>query len=266
MLPMIYLTPLLGFAAGLLVNLLADSLPSARSFRWPHCHACGGPRTLSGWSALIGAGTGQAACAYCGRPRRTRDYLVEILSIGGALGLAFHHTEMTPYITTFIVMFVFTLIIVIDIEHRLILHIVTFPAGVVFLLLAGFNTELTFARSLLGGAFGFILFFGLYLMGGLFGRWMASRRGMDPGEVAFGFGDVTLAAVIGLLLGFPAVIEALVRGILYAGVFSIGYLIYLSLRKRYSSFIPIPYGPFLILGAVWVYFQGWTSLERLVGM
>jgi leader peptidase (prepilin peptidase)/N-methyltransferase len=89
---------------------------------------------------------------------------------------------------------------------------------------------------------------------------------MDPQEVAFGFGDVTLATVIGLLLGFPAVIEALMRGILYAGVFSILYLIYLRLRKRYASFIPIPYGPFLILGALWVYFQGWTSLERLVGM
>ena len=162
--------------------------------------------------------------------------------------------------------FVFTLIVVIDIEHRLILHIVTFPAGLLFFLLTYFNSELSFARSLMGGAFGFLLFFGLYLLGGVFGRWMAKRRGLDPNEVAFGFGDVTLATVIGLLLGFPAVIEALVRGILYAGVFSIGYMIYLSLRKRYSSFIPIPYGPFLILGAIWVYFQGWTSLSRLVGM
>jgi prepilin signal peptidase PulO-like enzyme (type II secretory pathway) len=180
--------------------------------------------------------------------------------------LAFYNSEAVYYFPTLIVGIIFLLIIVIDIEHRLILHVVTFPTGVLFFLFAGVNPDLTFTRSLMGGAFAFILFIGLYLLGGLFGRWMARRRGMDPEEVAFGFGDVTLATVIGLLLGFPAVIEALVRGILYAGFFSIGYLIYLSIRKRYSTFIPIPYGPFLILGALWVYFQGWTSLERLVGM
>jgi leader peptidase (prepilin peptidase)/N-methyltransferase len=263
---MIYLSPFLGFAAGVLINLLADSLPSTRSLQRSHCHACGGPRNFLGWSALLGSATKQIECVYCGTRRRWRDFLVELLSIVGALGLAAYNPEPGYYISTFVVGFLFLLIIVIDIEHRLILHVVTFPAGVVFFVFVGLNPDLTYARSLIGGVFGFILFFGLYLLGGVFGHWMARRRGMDPEEVAFGFGDVTLATVIGLLLGFPAVIEALVRGILYAGVFSIVYLIYLSLRKRYSSFIPIPYGPFLILGAMWVYFQGWTSLERLVGM
>jgi prepilin signal peptidase PulO-like enzyme (type II secretory pathway) len=266
MLLMIYLAPFLGFAVGILINLLADSLPSTRSFQRSHCHACGGPRGILGWSAILGSVARQGVCDYCGMRRRWRDFLVEILSIIGALGLAAYNTEPGYYLSTLTVGFIFLLIIVIDIEHRLILHIITFPAGVIFFVFAGLNPDLTYTRSLIGGAFGFILFFGLYLLGGVFGRWMAKRRGMDQEEVAFGFGDVTLATVIGLLLGFPAVIEALVRGILYAGVFSIGYLLYLSLRKRHSSFIPIPYGPFLILGALWVYFQGWTSLERLVGM
>ncbi len=38
------------------------------------------------------------------------------------------------------------------------------------------------------------------------------------------------------------------------------------LRRQYSAFKPFPYGPFLILGGLWVYFQGWTTLERLLGM
>lgn len=263
---MLYLAPFLGFALGITINLLADSLPRARRLRGSQCHACGGPRRTLAWSALVGLMIGQRDCDYCGTRRNRRDPTVEILAILGALGLAIFNHETVYYFTTLAVGFVFLLIVVIDIEHRLILHVVTFPAGLLFFLLAGTNPDLTFARSLMGGAFAFILFFGLYLLGGLFGRWMASRRGMDPQEVAFGFGDVTLATVIGLLLGFPAVIEALMRGILYAGVFSILYLIYLRLRKRYASFIPIPYGPFLILGALWVYFQGWTSLGRLVGM
>jgi len=263
---MIYLAPLLGLSLGILVNLLADSLPLARTLQRPHCAACTAPRSIVAWSGLLAAFTPRRACAYCGTKRRLRAILVEAVSLIGAVILAQVNPEPNVYFPTMLVGFIFLLIMVIDIEHRLILHRVTLPAGILFFLLAGFNPDLTYARSLIVGALGFVFFFLLYLMGDLFGKWMAQRKGYDQSEVAFGFGDVTLATVIGLLLGFPAVIEALFRGIIYAGIFSIGYIIYLKLRQRYSSFIPFPYGPFLILGAQWVYFQGWTSLERLLGM
>jgi leader peptidase (prepilin peptidase)/N-methyltransferase len=263
---MLYLSPFLGLMLGVIVNLLSDSLPVSRSLERLHCPACGAPRPWSRWSALITRLTSAWRCAYCGSERSMRSWLVELFAVVGSLGLAIYNPQPVAYLPSLLVGFIFLLIFVIDIEHRLILHIVTLPAGVLFFLLAGLNSDLTYIRSLMGGAFGFILFFLLYLFGGLFSRWVAQRRGMDPDEVAFGFGDVTLATVIGLLVGFPAVIEALIRGILYAGLFSIVYLLYLSLRRRYSSFVPIPYGPFLILGALWVYFQGWTVLERLVGM
>lgn len=263
---MIYFAPFLGLLLGILVNLLADSLPESRSIHSPHCKACSAPHSSVAWSGLIALFTTHRVCAYCGIKRGLRAPLVEVLSIVGAVLLALNNQDPTYFLSTMLVGFIFMLIMVIDIEYRLILHMVTLPAGILFFLLAGFNPDLTYARSLIGGALGFVLFFVLYLMGDLFGRWMARRQGFDQEEVAFGFGDVTLATVIGLLLGFPAVIEALFRGIIYAGIFSIGYIIYLRLRQRHSSFIPIPYGPFLILGALWVYFQGWTSLERLLGM
>ncbi len=60
---------------------------------------------------------------------------------------------------------VLLLITVIDIEQRLILHIVTFPAGLVFLLLGVLNPDLGWKRTLLGGAFGFGIFYILYLFG-----------------------------------------------------------------------------------------------------
>lgn len=263
---MFVLAPLLGWIVGVCINLMADSLPNARNLQGSHCQACGGPRDLVSWSVIVGLLTRRSVCGYCGSGRKTRDFWIEIAGIAGAFALVMWNQDPAYFFSTLLVVSVFLLIVVIDIEHRLILHVVTFPAGIVFFLLAGFNDELTYARSLIGGGFAFVLFFGLYQLGGVFGRWMAKRRGMDPDEVAFGFGDVTLATIIGLLLGFPAVIEALVRGILYAGLFSILYLLVLSLRKRYTSFTPIPYGPFLVLGAMWVYFQGWTALGRLVGM
>lgn len=264
--PMIYIMPFIGLILGVCVNLLADSLPGSRSIRKSACYGCGAPRPHLAWSAVLAWLTRHWHCAYCGRGRGLRSVLVEITASIGLTILASLNADPVYLFRTTMVGFVFLLILVIDMEHRLILHIVTLPAGILFLVFAGITPDLSYARSLLGGAFGFILFMILYLLGDLFGRWIARRRGAEYEEVAFGFGDVTLATVIGLLLGFPAVIEALIRGILYAGIFSILYMLVSSLRKRYSAFTAIPYGPFLILGALWVYFQGWTSLERLVGM
>ena len=111
-------------------------------------------------------------------------------------------------------------------------------------------------KTLLGGLAGLAIVMILYWMGGLFSRLVARLRGQELDEVAFGFGDVTLAGVIGLTVGWPGVVLALVLGILAAGIFSMGYVIVMTLRRRYSAFSPIPYGPFLILGALLVYFGG----------
>jgi len=166
----------------------------------------------------------------------------------------------------FLVSAVFLLIIVIDMEHKLILHVVTFPAAIVFVVIGLLNPEMSLGRTLLGGAVGFGMFFLLYLLGGIFARTIAGGKENADDEIALGFGDVTLATIIGLAVGFPGVIEALLRGILAAGLFSIAFLIYMKMRRRYSAFTPIPYGPFLILGAWWVYFLGTNTLEKILGM
>ncbi len=137
--------------------------------------------------------------------------------------------------------------------------------GVIFMLSA-LDPRIGWKKALIGGALGFIVFFLLYLLGGLFAKWVARRRAEPLDEVPFGFGDVTLATLIGITVGFPGVVEALLRGMIYGGIFSILFILSMIVRKRYTAFIPIPYGPFLVLGAMLVYFSGWTVLERLLGM
>jgi prepilin signal peptidase PulO-like enzyme (type II secretory pathway) len=63
--------------------------------------------------------------------------------------------------------------------------------------------------------------------------------------------------VVGLAVGWPGVLVALLLGIFAAGGFSLGYLVWMAARRRYSAFTPLPYGPFLILGALAVYFRIW---------
>ena len=148
---------------------------------------------------------------------------------------------------------IFLLVMVIDFEHRLILHVVTGPAALAMALIGSLDPSRGPVKTLVGGVVGFAAVFGLYLLGGLFARLMARVRGQPLEEVAFGFGDVTLAGVIGLAVGYPGVLVALVLGILAGGVFSLGYLLVMIARGRYVAFMPIPYSPFLVLGALVVY-------------
>ena len=55
----------------------------------------------------------------------------------------------------------------------------------------------------------------------------------------------SLAALIGLMFGFPHVLWALLLGIVAGGVFAIGLL-----ARRQSRKLQIPYAPFLCLGAI----------------
>jgi leader peptidase (prepilin peptidase)/N-methyltransferase len=95
----------------------------------------------------------------------------------------------------------------------------------------------------------------LYGFGMLFARLRAKRLGVDDGEEALGFGDVTISCVLGLMLGFPNIFYGLITGILIAGAFSILLILTLLLRKKFESTgIYIAYGPFLVLGAAFYLF------------
>ena len=55
-----------------------------------------------------------------------------------------------------------------------------------------------------------------------------------------------MAALIGLVVGFPLVFVALLMGIILGGLVA-GFLLLLKIKKRKE---PIPFGPFLSLTAV----------------
>ena len=67
------------------------------------------------------------------------------------------------------------------------------------------------------------------------------------GAGAFGMGDVKLLIGVGLLLGLARTIGGLLAGLLAAGVV---LAVLLGLR-RISRRTYIPFGPFLIFGALW---------------
>jgi leader peptidase (prepilin peptidase)/N-methyltransferase len=164
-----------------------------------------------------------------------------------------------------IVLTYFGVIIVIDLEHRLILH-PTSLAGAILGLIVGTiiysksDGVLTGAlTSALGGIAGFGIMFILYQFGALVARIRARKMqtaGQDEdGEEALGGGDVYLAGVLGLMLGWPNIILGLTYGVLIGGFISLLAIIQLFIKRRYTENVMmtfIPYGPSLILGAFYV--------------
>jgi leader peptidase (prepilin peptidase)/N-methyltransferase len=67
------------------------------------------------------------------------------------------------------------------------------------------------------------------------------------GEGAFGMGDVKFLVAIGLLIGFLRLVIALFAGVMIGGVAIFALLI--ARRVTLKSYIP--FGPFLIIGAIW---------------
>jgi leader peptidase (prepilin peptidase)/N-methyltransferase len=68
-----------------------------------------------------------------------------------------------------------------------------------------------------------------------------------------GAGDVKLAAVIGLMVGYPLVWGALAAGIVLGGVAAI----FLIMRQRAAAKSYMAYGPYLALGALLVLWFYW---------
>jgi leader peptidase (prepilin peptidase)/N-methyltransferase len=246
-----------GLVTGAAINLCADSLPSARRVRPPECAHCGTRRPLAAWSAVIAYLIRRHRCPSCAAPVPLRHVVVELCTM---LLFVFNWwwTGATAQ-TLFNVLWssAFVLIAVIDLEHRLIQHVVMLPALVLALVGAFINPAFDSpVRPLLGGAIGLLCTFGLYLLGGLFARYLGRVRGKPISEVAFGFGDVTLTTFIGLVVGAPEVVFALLIGIICGGIVALAYVLIKALvQRRYTAFMAIPYGPFLILGgAVMLYF------------
>ena len=259
---MIVLYALLGLATGVAINLLADQLPRWRRLRRaPFCPnpKCGAPRPYRTWSGLLAYASLRPGCPQCGSRLPWRHPLTEV---GTAALFAFLWYQygagqewvfLVPY-TVYSAIFV--LVIVIDLEHKLILNVVMYPAWALALLGSLVHPSPYFYRlALLGGALGFGILYLIYLLGELFVKAMSRMRGKPINAVAFGFGDVRLGGFIGLVLGFPTVLNAIFVAILLGGL---GGLVFWFVRavilRRYSLFTAIPYGPFLVISAMFFMF------------
>jgi len=236
-----FLWPLiLGWISGGLVNYLADVLPRTRKLSPPRCAICGERST---WVSLILP----APCQQCAQPPPIRNWIVQPGLAGVSLLLWWFPLQGLGYYGSLLWAVYFSLVMVIDIEHKLILHLISILGGI---LGAGTGIFLHGVwNTLLGGAAGFGIMLLFYVLGDLFVRFLSRTRGEAIEETALGFGDVNLSGVIGLLLGWPGVLAGILLAILLGGLVSGLYLLSRLAARQYTAFQALPYGPFLIISA-----------------
>ncbi len=255
---------LIGWPMGIFLNLCADSLPLDRRLHRPSCPGCGQPRPPIAWSGLVAWLSGRRACPPCHKPLPIRHLLVEV---GVPLAYAMIGLYGGNWITLLLNLLystIFILVLLTDLEHRLIPHVVMLPSIALAIVGAWFNPAIGFpAKGWLGGVIGLLIALGLYWLGALFARWMGKMRGKPVDEVAFGFGDVTLITFIGLIVGPLEIIFALLIGLLSGGLAAITLM--LSRGKKYTMFTAIPYGPFLVLGGVIMLYFGAELITWYMG-
>ena len=252
---LIFLFALLGLIVGSFLNVCIDRLPRNESIVYPpsHCAVCQHKLAVKDLIPLFSSLRLRGRCRYCQAAIPRKLFWVE-LATGLIFALLYWHyglsTElgvMAFYACLFIIIFV------VDLEHGLILNKVVYPGIVVALLLAllprPWLTEWIVtgvANAALGGAVGFAILFLIAIV---------SRGGM-------GWGDVKLAALIGLATGFPLVFFSLIMGAILGGIVAVALIIAKKKTRRET----IPFGPFLALAAMITLLWGSNILNWYLGL
>jgi leader peptidase (prepilin peptidase)/N-methyltransferase len=250
-----------------------DDHPKGRSVVSPgsHCSACKAPIRWYDNLPIISYLWLRGRCRACGQGFSARYLMVELIT-AGLFVLAFHTSVVGGFaIGDFaerahrfgiLAAFSFLMVVIafIDLDHKLILDKLTFPA-IGFFYLAGLSLPgLDWQRGLWGIAVGYGLI-----------RLVSDGYYYATGREGLGYGDGKLLAVVGALYGWKAVLFSLFVGSLVGSVVSIAVL---SLVRSPAGEAPgqggedpenveesaeqappmrhaeVPFGPFLVVAAL----------------
>ena len=244
---MIYIFVIIsGWLSGSITNYFVDILPRKRKIAYPICTHCENRLRILNYLIL------SKRCPNCGQIKSWRSWFVNIFFVGSTLFLWLSPPTNIGFLVGLILLIYLAIVVLIDIEYRVILHPVSIFG--VFLCFSIGVWQHTIVRTILGGLIGYGIMLFLYYLGIFLIRIRSKMRKELTENEAIGFGDVNLGGVIGLLLGWPAVLLGITLTILSSGIVSFVYILFMLIKQKYSSNLSIPYGPFIVIGALLIYF------------
>jgi len=228
---------LAGLCVGSFLNVCIHRLPRRESLIFPasRCPCCG--TALRPWELVpvLSYLWLRGRCASCGERISGRYTLVELLSAAGWVAVGAVRGPTLAAAADLVLLSVLIVAAFADLETQLIPDRLTLPgtlAGLVFVALRPAGLASALGGLGLGG--GVLLLLALVSGGGM------------------GGGDVKLAALMGVFLGWPRIAAALAVAFLAGGM--TGLALVLTGRKARRD--RIPFGPFLALGGVTALFWG----------
>lgn len=262
-----------GILAGGVVNVLADDIPLGRAPRIP-IYPDGSIRPVLAWLGVTAfllklrqsrkVGTTHCSAEYgehhqiTHRPKLGWRYpLAEMATAALALVLYFVKQDPDGEVAVSAWIWIayaafYVLIAVVDIERRRI----PIPLLIPMVLLAIFDaavlqgTGVNLNSAVLGGLTGFLIFHLVFAGGILFIAAIKRlfKRSLVSG--AFGFGDVMLMGVVGLVVGFPNIVLAIFIALFAGALGAIAVVLaqFFSTGK-YQAFASLPYAPYILAAA-----------------
>jgi leader peptidase (prepilin peptidase)/N-methyltransferase len=165
--------------------------------------------------------------------RRPGPRTLILAGVAGAAGWGIVTRSTLPWWATAVHLAVLAILVLLtatDLEQRRLPHLLLDPLIAASVLFVPFNPTVPWLDAIIGGvaALAFLGLLGLVIRGGV------------------ALGDLYLVGALGLLLGWQGIFVAVFVGALLASLASLGLL--LSRRVGMKSYIP--FGPFLVAGAV----------------
>ena len=245
-----------GLLIGSFLNVVVWRVPRGESLVSPpsRCPRCETPIKpydnipVVSWMLLRGR------CRSCGEGISARYPLVELATgvLFGALAARIGFEWSLPAYLYFGAICV--ALALIDLDSKRLPNVITLPSYVVGIVLLGGAALLSGDLDpLVRGLIGMAALYGIYFL-----LVLAYPAGM-------GFGDVKLAGVLGLYLaylGWPEWFTGWLLGFLLGGVFGVVAI----LVRRASRKTQVPYGPFMIAGALLAVFAGAAIADAYLGV
>ena len=233
----ILILAVLGLFVGSFLNVCIDRLPRGQSIISPpsHCPACNRKLGILDLMPLLSYVWLRGKCRYCRAHIPFRLPLVEGIT---AILFGFLYWKLGPGLELGMFLVYASLLIIIffiDLENQLVLDKVTYPGMIIAFVFSFFLPEPGVRSVLVGGAVGSGVMAMIYIAVFLIFR----REGL-------GFGDVKMAALIGLMVGFPLVIEALLLSWISGGVVA-AILLAFKIKGRQDM---IPSATFMAIAAM----------------
>lgn len=227
----------LGALIGSFLNVCIYRLPRGESIIWPgsHCPSCGSPIA---WYDNVPVLSYLFLLGRCGKCRAPISPRYPVVEAANAVGYVLILATFGFNGTTVLYCILFSALLVVtgtDLSHQIIPNVVTVPGILLGLLGAATVLPVGPINALLGVIIG----------GGILWA-LAWASPYLFGKEGMGGGDIKLLAMVGAFLGWKPALLTIMIGSLTGSVIGVS-LIALRFMKRDEY---IPFGPFLVLGAL----------------